>query len=418
MKAYIESLRQFSPDTRLFLISPICIGFSFYGFFVVMFNLYLLRLGYGPKFIGAISSAGLISFIVMSLPAGVMAKRWGSRKLIILGLCLYTLGFSLIPFAEFLPRGWQTSWLVITYMVAFLGGPFYWVNSNLYLMASTQVEHRNHAFSMRTALLPLAGFLGSIIGASFPGFFEMAFSLPSTSIAPYRYALFLSGLLYLPAILTMIRAADLDTQKLIISKPKKPVKPQEGVKEKLPYLLILPIMLVDLLRMAGEVGSWGFFNVFLDDGLGLATLKIGLISGTALLLSGIAALLTPILASRLGNKMIIIAAMLAMAACLVGLAYSNHWLFAGLAYMGIMALSAISMTALSVYRMEIICAYWWSMMSGAAVTGQGLGEAAILLSGGYIIASFGYSSYFLVVALIVFTGSIFFALYFWAKPPA
>ena len=83
-----------------------------------------------------------------------------------------------------------------------------------------------------------------------------------------------------------------------------------------------------------------------------------------------------------------------------------------MAYMGIMALGAISASALSVFKMEIVSAAWWSMMSGAGVTGQGLGEAAVLFSGGYIIAGFGYSSYFFTVAALVLFAAFFFMLYF------
>lgn len=152
--------------------------------------------------------------------------------------------------------------------------------------------------------------------------------------------------------------------------------------------------------------------MFLDDGLELATLNIGAISGTALLLSGVAALFAPVLAAQVGNKRTIQYSMFGMFVCLVFLALSNHWFPAGAAYMGIMALGAISMSALSVYWMELVSAAWWSVMSGAAVTGQGLGEAAVLFAGGYIIAGFGYSAYFFSVSGIIFLGAVFFSVYF------
>ena len=308
MKTYFAALRQFNRNTRLFLITPICVGISYYGFFVVLFNLYLLRLGYGPRFIGAISAAGLISFILVSVPAGAMAKRWGSRKLIITGISLYIVGFSLIPFAEFVPSNWQTAWLVTTYMIAFLGGPFYWVNSNLFLMASTKVDHRNHAFSMRTALLPLSGFIGSLFGGFLPAILSFMLGTSTENPAPYRYALFLAGLIYIPALIAMLKTSEVDNLA---------DEPTEKATGRFPYLLILPIMLVELLRMAGEIGSLGFFNVFLDDGLKVATANIGIISGTALLLSGIAALATPVLAARVGNKRTITLALFGMALCVL-----------------------------------------------------------------------------------------------------
>ena len=87
----------------------------------------------------------------------------------VVAVILYLVGFGLLPLAEFVPEGARSVWLVVTFMIAFVGGPFYWVNSSMYLMGVTDPEVRSHAFSLRTALLPLAGFVGSLIGGWLPG---------------------------------------------------------------------------------------------------------------------------------------------------------------------------------------------------------------------------------------------------------
>jgi hypothetical protein len=66
------------------------------------------------------------------------------------------------------------------------------------------------------------------------------------------------------------------------------------------------------------------------------------------------------------------------------------------------------MSAISVYRMNVVTSMWWPLMSGAAVTGQGLGESIVQLAGGFIIASAGYARYYLVVAALVALGGALF----------
>jgi hypothetical protein len=76
--AYLERLRLFSRDARLYLISAALIGFTLWGVYAGFLNLYLIRLGYGPEFIGMINALGMLSATVFSLPAGTLGGRWVS----------------------------------------------------------------------------------------------------------------------------------------------------------------------------------------------------------------------------------------------------------------------------------------------------------------------------------------------------
>lgn len=57
MVIYLQRLRSFERDVRLFLVLPALIGFTvFAGINTVLFNLYLMRLGDGPEFIGLVKA--------------------------------------------------------------------------------------------------------------------------------------------------------------------------------------------------------------------------------------------------------------------------------------------------------------------------------------------------------------------------
>ena len=76
MKSYLQTIRLFNRNVRLYLFAVAMIGFSYIGLFVVLFNLYLLRLGYGASFIGVLNAAGPLTFILISLPASSFGRRW------------------------------------------------------------------------------------------------------------------------------------------------------------------------------------------------------------------------------------------------------------------------------------------------------------------------------------------------------
>ena len=68
---------RFNRDVRLYLVTAGLVGFCWIGIYLVLFNLYLLRLGYGPEFIGTVNAAGSLAYAVFSLPAGALGGRWG-----------------------------------------------------------------------------------------------------------------------------------------------------------------------------------------------------------------------------------------------------------------------------------------------------------------------------------------------------
>jgi MFS family permease len=390
--------RDLGRDARLHLVTPLAIGVAYYGLFVVAFNLYLVRLGYDTSFIGYLGAAGTACFVAFSLPAAAFGRRWGARRALLVGTGAYLVGFTALPFADLLPLDARTAWLVTTYLIAFMGGPFYWVNGSLYLMAATEAGQRPRAFALRTAGIPFAGVVGSLVGGAVPGWIALATGATLDDAAPFRVALFASGLAYLPAFLATLASRDL----------RPPVEPLARSRPRLPWTLIAVVGVVEAARMAGEVGTYGFYNVHLDR-LGVAPVLIGAVVAVGFALSGGAALLAPTLTRRWGSRPTIAWCMVAMAGAIALLAVPTpSAAFVG--YVATGALAAVGMAALSAYRMELVAPAAWAAMAGVAVTGQGVGESLVLLAGGVTIEALGFTPYFLGVAALVLAGALFVAL--------
>ncbi len=400
-QTYLHALRQLNRDVRLYLLTAVLIGFVASGIYGVLLNIYLLRLDYDPRFIGTVNAAGQMAFILLSFPAGALSRRWGSRNLIVTGVILHAAGFLLLPLAEYVPISWREGWFISMRLLTSLGGPLYWVNGNLFLMDKTSLVERNHAFSVRTAFFPLAGFVGSLLGGALPSQFANWLQVTVDDPAPYRYALMSGAAVFLLAIPLILR-----TSKVEGAVSRNQVVGERG---RLPYHLFVPLGIIMMMRSVGETAVRDFFNVYMDDRLGVATTQIGAIAAMALLLSVPAALVTPTLAARWGNDRVFAIAMLGMGLCMLPLALITHPLATAVGYVTMLIFAQATKPTLYVYRLEIVSAVWWGIMSGTGGTVHGIGQVIASFGGGYFITWFGYQSFFMLAALITLLG----AGYFW-----
>lgn len=279
LATYQQALRLFSREARLFLVACALAGFTYFGIYALLLNLYLLRLGYDPALIGLVNGVGPLAMALAALPAGALGQRWGSRGALLVGFSLLMIGFGLLPIVEFLPVAMQVGWLLATYMLAWLGGAFFVVITPPFLMGATSEQERNHAFAIQSAIMPVAGFVGNLVGGLLPGAFAALLGVTLDQPAPYRYPLWIAATLLLPAVLA-IRA--------MRAERIAPSQTQTATSDTPPYSLIGMLALVFLFRIAGEWVMRIFFNVYLDAELHVSTILIGVLGALGQLL-GIAA---------------------------------------------------------------------------------------------------------------------------------
>jgi MFS family permease len=400
--SYWHKVRRFSRDVRLYMATSALTGFTVYGgIYSVLLNLYLLRLGQGPAFVGIVNGATWITYALFSLPAGALGSRWGVRRTMIVGMTLIAAGSGLLMGAELLPGIWQQGWLIGTRMLVGLGISLYIVNASPFLMGATGPEERDHAFAIRTALWPLAGFAGSLVGGMLPGAFATFLGLGLEAPAPYRYALLTAAVLVLPGVAVLWATDEVAVE------GTPPRGPSGGVA---PYGLIIPIVWVGVLRLAAEGGVGNFINVYMDAALNVPTAQIGTLMALGQLLAAPASLVMPLLRARWGQGRTVVWSVLGAALCLLLLALVPHWAAAALGYMGMVTLAFAARPAFTVYTQELVVPAWQPLMSGAVNLAAGLGSGLMMLGGGYVVAGVGYQSLFLIAAGLMAAG----ALLFWA----
>ena len=177
-----------------------------------------------------------------------------------------------------------------------------------------------------------------------------------------------------------------------------------------PYAIIVAMALMMVIRFAG----WGtvntFFNVYLDEGLGVSTALIGVLSAMGQLLSVPAALAAPLLVARWDNPRTIFRGTMGIALCVLPLALIPHWASAGLGLVGATALFSLTSGPLRVFSQELVAPSWRALMASAFMMGAGLAMSGVSLAGGYVIVALGYRNLFLLGAGLTAAG----ALAFWS----
>jgi MFS family permease len=195
MKAVVipAQWRQAPTAVLFYLVGIFLLGFTIDGgIYSVLQNLYLLRLGYGPEFVGIFNSSGLFVFAVLSLPVGTI-RRWTNRRLLLLGNILTLLGMFVIPLAQWSPTLWQPTLLLGGRVLSLVGLSFFFVHGAPYLMAVTAGDWQNRALAWQSASLAVAGFVGGLLGGYLPGWIASWMALPLSDPTPYQYPLFLGA---------------------------------------------------------------------------------------------------------------------------------------------------------------------------------------------------------------------------------
>jgi len=400
--AYLATVRSFSRDARLLLATQALASISYIGIYLVLFNLYLVRLGYDTGFIGWINGVSFLCFALFSLPAGMMGARQGVRWAAVVGLLVAGIGLVLTPLAEFVPMVWQAHWLVITYILAWLGAALYTVNFIPFLVGVTDAETRNHVFAFAAAGVPAGAFVGSLLGGLLPGWFAGLLAIAPDCVTVYRHSLWLGALLFL-----------LTAPLLFLTRPlaQEAQKNTEEEAAPAPYGFMVLMALVIVLRLASESAGKAFFTVYLDTNLHVPTASIGAIVAIGQLLAIPAALFTPILLSRWGRPRTILGSLLGITICLLPLALIPLWSVATLAYIALMVFSLIAQPALNVYTQEMTPKRWRATMAGAVTMAGGIGQAVMSMGGGYLIAGVGYGAFYWLGALLGVFSALFFAGY-------
>jgi MFS family permease len=383
-------LHTFNRGTAIFLLVCALDAFGYFGIQGVLFNLYLLRLGFGSEFIGLLIASGQVVWAVAALPAGIIGRRFGLRTTLIVAFVLAALGMGLLLLVEVLPKPLWSLWLFGCWIVLWIGSALYSVNSPPYLMHVTSAETRHRAFAAQGIVLALMGFVGSLVAGWLPGLFVLWTGGLLDQLSSYRYALWAAPVSYLLCALLWIGARPVHVQKTTEVVPTMSK----------PFGLFAFLVLIVFLQTASEGALLSFFNVYLDTQLGVPTAQIGTIVGSGQLLSIVGVLAVPYLLSRWGAPITLRWTTLGLGAAMLPLALLPHWLPAAIGFVSAISMSAINGPVRNVLSQEMVLPKWRTTTSALLTIGLALGWASAAALGGYLIAHAGFNVLFLISGVL------------------
>jgi MFS family permease len=441
---YIQQFRRFQRNARLFLISNVLSGVTA-GILLVLYNLYLISLGYHADFVGVVLFVGTIGAGLAIFPAGVCIDRFSGKNILIFSSALIGLaGAGQILFRQPLP-------LLISAFVVGVGLAFLLVITAPFLTLNSTPEERPHLFSMNISLGLITLVLGEVIGGALPTWFRSIPWLmsPLTSGASsllssqpdarsYQLALLFAGAIAAPSFIPLFMMSNVRPPRRTGQVSSLPWPQKNAVNETPVYSRGEPLrspswrwsslagrgkaflsntislintllhsaffilVLVYVLTGFGAGLFIPYFNIYFVQHLNASPALFGLIDGGANAITALLTLTAPRLAKRLGKINTITLTRLASIPLLLTIGLTSILPLAALFYLIRQGTMDMSAGILQVFSMESVSEKHRGLANSSYQAAFQVPWALAAPIGGLMIVHLGYPPIFLLGAFFYF----------------
>lgn len=297
---YIQPIRTFNRDARLFLWMTVINGIIFSGW-QLFFNIFMLEKGFGRDFLGLINSLPSLSGLLLGIAIGRLSDRIGRKTALIIGIVFTSLAlFGQISFQQ--PA-------VIVVMSALVGvfNMLIIVSISPLMMKLSTVENRTLLFSLSFGLQTLAGAVGSAFAGQLPGLFGRLFDVGATSAIAYQAVLVTTIIIGTTALIPLgLMNEPKGTPPRDPRSPAGTMQTQPGGRVPGPSFrltrLTVKLATPNFLIGFGAAILIPYMNVFFKDRFQISDSLLGILFSLSSLFIGIGSLIGPRLVVRLGGK--------------------------------------------------------------------------------------------------------------------
>lgn len=283
LRDYAVAIRGFSTNARLFLSSSVLVGFST-GLLYLLFNLYVLSLGYDQAFVGLLASLPALVTAVAAVPAGILVPRLGFRRASLVGLAVYAV--AQLAWVAFPTR----PILILGSIVSGLGTVLLTVVASPLMVGESTEQTRAHLFGVQFALSTFVSVIASVFGGLLTR--VVGGGALGTS-AGYRGVLLVATAVSLLAFIPILRLRGM-------APPPRAQRPPQGHWR--PYRpILLKLVAIQIVGSLGAGMTMPFLNVFFRLRFGASDATLGMIFAISSLLTGVAGIIAPWAAGRFGK---------------------------------------------------------------------------------------------------------------------
>ncbi len=366
------------------------------GVFIVLYNLYLLQLGFREDFLGTMSGLMTAGSVVGSILAAAATQRYGLRRTLLAGFVLTACISALRAYVTFPPA---LLGLAAAAGVSFSPWP---VALSPIVAQLTTAKSRSLGFSLVCSSGIAIGIAGGLAAGHMPGWL-LRFHLATSRVESFRESLLIGCAFVLLALWRFWRI-DMGTaqpDKRIFTRPS-------------------PILIRFLLAMAVWNLGTGmlnqFFNVFFATRVHLPVAQIGTVFAIAQAAQVGAILLAPLVFRKFGLIRGISGMQYATGLALIGLAIGGGPVWAATGYAAYMMFQYMSEPGMFTLLMEGVPEGERGSASALNFVVAFSGQAIATATAGHLLTNFGYPPVMIGAAVVCAGAALLFRVLL-AKPP-
>ncbi|MGH2347019.1 MAG: MFS transporter [Chloroflexota bacterium] len=395
-RAYAHGFTGMTANARRLLTASTCLWVGV-GIFGVLFNLYLIALGYSVAFIGLLAALSTVGQAAVSLVLGPLLRAWPTRTVMAgaTALVTATMAASAI-FTQAVPLAVLTLLQGAAFSAAI-------IPSSPFIMEQATVERRPHLFSAYMASTSLGSMVGALISGLLPAIAGMLSVLRGHVVIQDRLGLLLGAVITAVGVWSLGRITGErvepdsagDTPPITESGP---VDEDERRRDVLAMMAATACIALSL----GLV--YPLFNVYFATVHHASTASIGILYAASGMFCTAGAMLGP-LAGRWGTLRGLVAFRAQSAPLLL-----LFWLHPGSAiafgaYIGRNILGQITGTLENNFTMERVPASLRAAVANWRTFSFNVGWTAGSLVGGAVVARYGFDPVFVASAVLTMAGT-------------
>jgi MFS family permease len=402
LREYGSRVRAFRPNARLYLLNVIIVGAAM-GVFRLLFNFYVLSLGYDEALLGTLVTVSSMTALIAALPVGYLADRLGRKRSLLLAGAFISLAVAGMVL-------WPSTLILYAMNVVFgLAQSLSGVTMGPFLMENSGEEERTYLFSFSSGLQMASASVGNWIGGYLPTWMAGWLTVSAVSSQAYGGALLvISGLAGLGlAPLAMMRMPRLERSERSMFTPISYAAEHPRLLSK----LVLPMLVTSI----GAGLIMPFMNVFFRVVHNRSDPVIGSLFAWGSLAMGLGLLIAPPLAERMGKIQLVVITQGLSIPFLVLLGYSPwFWMSAG-AYYVRLALMNMSGPVYQTFVMEQVDASARATVASLVSMAWNFGWAFSPTISGWLQVRYGFGPAFLGTIILYTIAVGMYWAFFWRK---
>jgi len=336
---YAAHVKMFKRNARLYLTYVVITGAAI-GVFRLLFNFYILSLGYDEALLGKLVTVNSLTALLVALPAGYLADRLGRKSSLIISGVITSISMLLMVV---LP---STEVFYATNILWGFGQSLATVTMAPFMMENSGSDERTYLFSFSSGLQMASASAGNWIGGYLPTWVANAGGYTPTESLAYAGALFIVAIAITLSLapLFFIHEPKIDRSERSVFAPLEFAVRQPAKLSK----LVLPILLTSI----GAGLIMPFMNVFFRQVHNQPDPVIGSLFAWGSLAMGIGLLIAPPLAERMGKIQLVVYTQGLSIPFLVILGFSPWFWMSALAYYVRLSLMNMSTPIYQTFVME------------------------------------------------------------------